>query len=104
MNNENNIQQLVDYTNLNFNYIYEKSGCKCYASVNQHMVCDDEGLLPTGEFFVFLLDPDHGSCHFTIEKNDKGDYVSYDAPSYVEDFLIKDMGEKIDDSPLKMPS
>ena len=59
--------QLVDYTVQGFTIPIIRDGIKGYASINAEMYMDYDGLDITGNYFVYLLHPIHGSTHFTIE-------------------------------------
>ncbi|MEJ7737412.1 MAG: hypothetical protein WKF97_08300 [Chitinophagaceae bacterium] len=92
------MSNVIDYTSEGFMVPYERDDSRCYVSINAQMYCDEDGLAPTGSYFVYCLHPHKGSCYFTVEHDhDLSKWITTDAPSFIEHRFIAWIGEKIDE-------
>ena len=92
---DSNNSELVNYMLQGFKLPIVRNGVKTYASVNEEMYSEEDGLAPTGNYFVYLLDPAMGSTYFTLEPFDDSVWVSRDAPQWVGLDIIKEISDKI---------
>lgn len=89
--------QLCDYTNAGFTLHLVCDDVKVYASVNQEMYGEEDGLALTGNYIVYLLHPTQGSVTFTLEKDLALDrWITRDAKSWVDNDIIIKIAEQID--------
>jgi len=87
---------LLDYREEGFILPILRNKIRTYASVNAEMYNDKHELAPTGHYFVYLLHPKKGSCHFTIAQEiATGVWFSKDAPLFVEADIILEIGTAI---------
>jgi hypothetical protein len=85
-----------DYSTEGFTMPIQRGSIKTYASVNVEMYYDDQQLEPTGHYFIYLLHPLHGSCHFIIEQViATSNWFSKNAPPFVENDIIQEIGTAI---------
>jgi hypothetical protein len=90
------MNELLDYHEEGFILPLQRNHIRTYASVNAEMVYDKHELAPTGHYFVYLLHPERGSCHFTIRQEiATGLWFSKDAPVFVEADIILEIGTAI---------
>jgi hypothetical protein len=90
------MKDLLDYSSEGFIISIERDNVKTYASVNAEMYYDDHQLEPTGHYFIYLLHPFQGSCYFLIEQViATGNWFSKDAPVFVPDDIIQEIGTAI---------
>ncbi len=92
MNNED----LVDYSTMGFTMEVIAAGVKTYASIHAKMYPEEDGLDFTGDYFVYLLHPQNGSCYFNLEyDHELVKWITRDAPAWVENELILKMADLI---------
>lgn len=72
-----------------------RNGMEGYASVNIVKEMDKNELMPTGIYFTYLLHPNKGSCHFTMQQDVAQIWFSPDAPSFVEEDIVLEIGTEI---------
>lgn len=82
-----NPDELIDYTNEGWIIPIEFGGARCYASINSEMVYED-GLDPTGCYFVYLLHYRHGGCSFKMEPSGEGKWDTVGQPDFIESEII----------------
>ena len=63
-----NTKERRNYLEDGFIIPIEKNNVSGYASINKEMICAGSEMAPTGHYFVYLLHPQRGSLHFTIEQ------------------------------------
>jgi hypothetical protein len=91
-----NTNLLVDYTQSGYLLHIVRDEVKVYASINMEMYCDDEELEFTGSYFIYLLHPKKGSCHFTLEyDHELGQWITRDAAAWVDNDIVLEIGESI---------
>ena len=90
------MKELLDYSSEGFCISIQRGNIKTYASINVEMYYDDQQLEPTGIYFIYLLHPLKGSCYFLIEQEiATGHWFSKNAPAFVEDDIIQEIGTSI---------
>ena len=67
----------------------------CFLSVNPEMYPEDEDIAPTGRYFVYCIDPRHGSFHFIVEQDHKGGWKSDHNIPFLENDFITLIGNRI---------
>lgn len=83
------MEELIDYTRAHSIIEIEKEHIKVYASVNQEMYCEENGLQPTGKFFIYLLDPGLGSIFFRMSQDrETGAWLPEGLPDNVNQDII----------------
>ena len=94
--NMNQMTEKLDYSSEGFTIPIQRGNIKTYASVNVEMYYDDQQLEPTGHYFIYLLHPLRGSCHFIIEQViATSNWFSKNAPGFVENDIIQEIGTAI---------
>jgi len=91
----NNNSELVNYMLQGFKLPIVRNGVKTYASVNAEMYSEEDGLAPSGNYFVYFLHPDKGSTYFNLEPFDDCVWVSRNAPDWVGLDIIEEISDKI---------
>jgi hypothetical protein len=91
---ERSVESFFDYASHGFIMPLTIDGLNMYACVNSEMVYD-EGLAVTGSYYIYLLHPKHGSSVFKIEQDLNGQWFSDDAPSFIDEDLINQIGVEI---------
>jgi hypothetical protein len=86
-------ESFFDYSSKGFMMQLEIDGLNMYACINTEMYYDG-GLAETGQYYIYLLHPKHGSCIFKIEQDLNGLWHSNDI-SFLEDALINEIGAEI---------
>ncbi len=88
------IESFFDYASHGFIMPLTIGGFNMYACVNAELLYD-EGLAETGQYYIYLLHPKHGSCLFKIEQDLNGLWFSDDSPSFIDQDLINEIGVEI---------
>ncbi len=80
--------RVIDYSG-EFSIIpIEIEGIKTYATVNPEFRPDEEGILQTDNYFVYLLHPYFGSIHFTMVLDDNNLWQYNLAPKFLHGEII----------------
>jgi hypothetical protein len=95
MEDKNNV--MPDYVKEGRRLPIEFAGIRTYASINAMMAMDEDGLTPTGEYFIYLLHHHFGSIHFTIQLDENEQWVPTDLKLPVEKEIIQMIGDAICD-------
>ncbi len=86
---------VIDYSKEGFKVKIQSEGIKTYAYVNPEFSHEEEGLKPTDDYFIYLLHPKYGSCHFNLERNKKNQWTAVHAPKWLEKKIIKAITDEI---------
>lgn len=79
-----------------FTEYFELEGHSIYFAVHPEMNPYKNSILATGQYFVYCIDPIHGSCHFIIEQDEKYKWTSEHLPSFINPDLVGWIGERIE--------
>lgn len=70
----------------------------CFLSINPEMYPNDEDIAPTGRYFVYCIDPRHGSFHFIVEQDHNRRWRSDHNLPFLHNNFITIIGHRIETS------
>ncbi|MEO7486736.1 MAG: hypothetical protein ABIU77_06525 [Ferruginibacter sp.] len=85
---ETSTEFILDYTNEVLNIPLEMDGVRTYASVNAEFHYDEDGLKASDNYYVYLLHPKFGSCHFMVDHDTTECPLCVNAPLWLEEEII----------------
>ncbi|MEJ7737413.1 MAG: hypothetical protein WKF97_08305 [Chitinophagaceae bacterium] len=88
-----------DYEDFCFNVPFQRDEGPGYVSIHAEMVPEVQGFSPTGRYFVYCLHPVGGTCHFIVEQDVQGNWMSESLPPFIDDKFIDFIADRAPDDP-----
>ena len=80
-----------------FDITFVEDGETIYITVNPEIVpASGDGLMPSGNYFVYCVHPSYGSCFFIVEQDADCQWICQYRPSFIFDELIEWIGYQIE--------
>jgi hypothetical protein len=79
-----------------FTEYFEVGGQSIYFAVHPEMAAYKNSIIGTGRYYVYCIDPVHGSCYFTVKQDEHNTWTSESIPPFIDPDLVGWIGERIE--------
>lgn len=86
---------MQDFFYGSFNLIFEEENDTGYLAIHPEIYPADQGLEPSGNYFVYCIHPIRGSCTFILKQDKNCKWFSERRPSYIAEALINWFADRI---------
>lgn len=86
----------VDFSYGSFNISFKQAGEPWYMAVHPEMCPAQQGIKPSGRYFVYCIHPMAGSMTFIVEQDEECKWICQGKPQYISDLFVEWVGKQIE--------
>ena len=86
----------VDHSYGSFEVVYQDEKHTWYLAIHPEMCPAVAGIKPTGNYFVYCIDPTYGSCCFLVEQDENCAWFCDQPPTFVTKDFVRKIGTQIE--------